>query len=212
MSRSAQTAGQAGGWLDCKPSSRFVHFQALFVCFIAFSCAGWVYETLNEILILHIGFNPRAYLVGPWCPVYGIGGILVVLFFRGLLTHRIEVGPQRDGRRRANLSPLVAAVAICALCTAVELACSYVLSSATGTFPWSYADAWGNFDGHIAPEYSLRFTVGGMLVLYVVYPAICKGIGRARPAVRNAVFWGLLIAFALDVALEFTGVWTALLR
>lgn len=180
-------------------------FEILFIAFLTFSGIGWIYETFNEIIVLGVGFHPRAYLIGPWCPVYGIGSLIVLAFFWKLSICEVRVG-------RVNLSPALVTVGIFALTTAVELVCSYVLQAFSGSFPWTYAGYWGNFEGRIAPEFSLRFTIAGLLGIYLLYPWLRLRISRMGTRARNTLFWTLALLFAGDIVGEFSGVWNLLFR
>ena len=54
-----------------------------FILFIIYSFAGWVMETLwvswcNKRLV------DRGFLIGPYCPIYGFGALLIVLLLSKL--------------------------------------------------------------------------------------------------------------------------------
>ena len=170
----------------------------LFIQFMAFSAVGWAYEIINDAICRH-GFFPRASLAGPWCPIYGIGGLMIVLAMHSLPGRR---------RRRFVLAGeiLVAAVGICCLVTVVELLGSYVCEWTMGYMPWDYSAYWGNFEGRIAPEFTIRFVVGGLVFLYLLDPAI-TGWCAKNPTKARASATILLVLFALDNALEASGLW-----
>ena len=52
----------------------------LYTYFIIYSIAGWalesIYRSIRERKIINSGF-----LFGPFCPIYGIGAIIIILFF-----------------------------------------------------------------------------------------------------------------------------------
>lgn len=176
----------------------YVKASVAVILFALFSCAGWIYETVENAFSFG-GVYLRASLMLPWCPIYGIGGLVIVAVLE----------PVR--RRIAARVPLAVQLAIIAagiyvLTSAVELAGSYACEAAMGYVPWDYSDAWLNFQGRIAPAYTLRFVVLGLVALYGLYPLVAKWARRHR---RGAVIAAVAVIalFALDNALEAMGAW-----
>lgn len=171
-----------------------------FLLFMVFSAVGWAYEIINDMICRH-GFYPRAALMGPWCPIYGIGGLLIAC-----LSDLV-----RRGRHGAALvaEVVTAAVAVALLVTVVELAGSYVCEATMGFMPWDYSPYWGNFEGRIAPEFTIRFVIGGLVFLYWLEPAIVAAYRSHRRA-GIAVAVVLLALFVADNLLESAGVWAPL--
>ncbi len=168
------------------------------ILFAVFSCAGWIYETVDNVFTFG-GFYLRASLMLPWCPIYGVGGLVIVCAME-------PVRRRLAARMPLALQVAVVCVGIYALTALVELAGSYVCEAAMGYVPWDYSGAWLNFDGRIAPAYTLRFVVLGLVALYVVYPAVAKWAGRhGRAAIALAA--ALAFLFVADNALEVAGVW-----
>lgn len=54
--------------------------STLFLYFCFYACAGWCMETVY-CSILEKRFVPRGFLHGPLCPIYGVGVLLMILFF-----------------------------------------------------------------------------------------------------------------------------------
>ena len=52
----------------------------LFLYFIFYSFCGWVWETAY-CSIKERHYVPRGFLYGPLCPIYGVGFLLMILFF-----------------------------------------------------------------------------------------------------------------------------------
>ena len=63
------------------PASLPMSLVKAFLLFMVFSFVGWCYEIGND-LVVQGGFHPRASFAGPWCPIYGIGGLLILLCFK----------------------------------------------------------------------------------------------------------------------------------
>jgi uncharacterized membrane protein len=105
---------------------------------------------------------------------------------------------------------LVAAAGIFLLVSAVELAASYACEALMGFMPWDYSGSWGNFQGRVAPEFTMRFVVGGLAFLYLLAPAVASWTEEHRIAALRCA--GALCAlFLLDVALELAGVWNGVI-
>lgn len=140
-----------------------------FLCFIVFGMIGWFYEVAVMYFEMHLGFVNRGFLYGPCLPIYGMGGILILLLFGRLKGKKLAIGP-------FNLTPVLCFLAICLLATGLELAASYALERWMGKFLWDYRGAgFGpTFQGRIALLSSLRFGVIGMVVLYGIYPPLKK--------------------------------------
>ena len=58
-------------------------FFQILTYFVIYSFLGWVFEstvrTIYEKKIINTGF-----LSGPFCPIYGCGAIIMIIFFNGL--------------------------------------------------------------------------------------------------------------------------------
>ncbi len=57
--------------------------SSLFLYFCFYACAGWCMETVY-CSTLEKRFVPRGFLHGPLCPIYGVGVLLMILFFEPL--------------------------------------------------------------------------------------------------------------------------------
>ena len=54
-------------------------FEIWFLGFLIFCFIGWLYEVLIFYFELGYGFVNRGFLFVPWLPVYGVGGIAIIL-------------------------------------------------------------------------------------------------------------------------------------
>lgn len=171
----------------------------VFVLFMAFSFVGWAYEMLNDAIVRG-GWHWRSSLAGPWCPIYGIGGLLIVACFKKV--------SKLDGLSvpKKILRVILIAIGIYLLVTAVELAGSYIIEATMGYMPWDYSTSWGNFEGRIAPEFTIRFVIGGLVFLYLVEPVISRW-GESHRSALIGIAGVLAALFVVDNALEAAGVW-----
>lgn len=174
-------------------------WKIYFLCFLVFCFIGWIYEVLVFYFELGYGFVNRGFLFGPWLPVYGVGGMMIILSMRKLKVRKIKLG-------RVNLTPLLCFVSIILLCTAVELFTSYLMEFVTGSWLWDYTEYGPNFQGRIALKSSIRFGLIGMAALYGVWPALDKilmMLNKKRPKVFLGISYLIIGLFLIDVAARF---------
>lgn len=136
-----------------------------FLYFLSFCFIGWLYEVLVFKFELGYGFVNRGFLFGPWLPVYGVGGMMILLSMNKLKMRKIRIG-------QVNIAPFLCFVSIILLCTAVELLTSYLMEFATGSWLLDYTNDGPNFQGRIALKSSVRFGIIGMVGLYGVWPVL----------------------------------------
>lgn len=178
-----------------EPRTRWEAVQALFLYFLLYSVIGWAYEVILEVVVYRWGYSDRGVLLGPYCPVYGVGALTFLLCFGWLL--------KKEGGRlfRWVVRPLALFVGCMAVATAIELATSYILEALTGSWPWqTYVDYGIHFQGRIALSPSIRFGLGGLLFLLVLQPLFERMVGAMGPRLRQGVFWVLAALFVLDCA------------
>ena len=161
--------------------------------FIIGCILGFCYETVND-LICGRGLMLRVAYLGPWCPIYGVGCVLINILFE----------PLRDNIYVTKARPVLIAILIAILVTAIELTASYICESFMGYCPWDYSDYMLNFQGRIALKTTLIFVIGGMVMLYGISPLIDKALKRHTSATRIVAFLTAAL-FAVDTVLEFNG-------
>ena len=172
-----------------------VRSARLFLCFLLYSAFGWAYEVFLEVAVYRWGYSDRGVLLGPYCPIYGVGALLFLLCFSPLLRRRL-----RGGVRLLRVTLIFLGCML--LATGLELAASYLLEALTGAWPWqTYLDYRFNYQGRIALSPSLRFGLGGLILLYGLQPLfdrLLDKLGDRRVLVLGRV---LAILFALDCAI-----------
>lgn len=64
-----------------EPTLLGIPLSLLFLFFLFYSFAGWLMETVYCSCVER-RFVARGFLYGPVCPIYGVGVLLMILFFR----------------------------------------------------------------------------------------------------------------------------------
>lgn len=107
------------------------YLQKNFLFVIAISVLGWMMEVACKSLEYKRFIN-RGFLIGPWCPIYGVGSLLIVL----LLSDYIA-------------SPLTVFLLGMILCGALEYLTSYLLKKIFHARWWDYSRRRFNLNGRI---------------------------------------------------------------
>ncbi len=131
-----------------------VLIEKYFVLFLIYSFAGWFIETTGEA-IKSKKFINRGFLLGPICPVYGIGACLIT----ALLTRYSD-----DWFIIFGISGI--------LCGALEYFTSYVMEKLFKARWWDYSNFKLNINGRICLEVIALFAIAGVLIITVFNPTI----------------------------------------
>lgn len=164
-----------------------------FLYFMMYSVIGWMYEVFLEVAVYRWGFSNRGVLFGPYCIIYGVGALLILLTLSGLKRKKIYIG-------KVYVTPVLVFLGIIAVTTITELIGSYIMEAMTGRWMWDYQRFAFNFQGRVALNPSIRFGIGGMIFLYLLQPLFEKLTGRLS---RRAVYGTagiLLIVLMIDLA------------
>lgn len=132
-------------------------FKTAFLIFIIFSVVGWISEVLYVGIFHEHKFVNRGFLYGPLCPVYGFGGIVILLLPPFLYSTWI---------------PLFFSSMI--LCTIVEYFVSWFMEKIFHTRWWDYSHYKFNINGRICLLNSVLFGFLGLGVIHFVYPHIIQ--------------------------------------
>lgn len=174
----------------------WVKAERYFLCFLSYSVLGWLYEVFLEVVVYRWGFSNRGVLFGPYCPIYGVGALVLVLSLRRLRDRDIRIG-------KLPVTPLLVFASAGAIATVIELIGSYVMELTTGGWMWDYRAYPLNFQGRIALNPSVRFGLGGLVILYLLQPLLERA-ARRLPGRALALLSGSLAGLMLlDAAVTF---------
>ncbi len=129
------------------------HIATWFLIFLTYSVAGWCIEVFLGVVMQHKIVN-RGFLIGPVCPIYGIGALLMSLLLRNT-TNLVEV---------FLVSFLAGAV--------LEYTTSFLMEKLFRVRWWDYTDEKFNIRGRICLKYLLCFGVLGLIIMSFTNPAL----------------------------------------
>ncbi|MBP5490065.1 MAG: putative ABC transporter permease [Lachnospiraceae bacterium] len=159
---------------------RYSFLEFIYIFFF-FAIAGWIWECSLYLIRDHVLVN-RGTKYGPWVPIYGYGGILVIL-----LLYRF-----RHSKLRVFFYGII-------ISTAFEYLTSVVLEYGLNVVYWDYSDEPFNLCGRISLVSSLAFGVFSLLGTYLFAPAAVGIARRMSPKTRRIVAIVLCCLYGLDI-------------
>ncbi|MDY3118057.1 MAG: hypothetical protein SOW18_00800 [Peptoniphilus sp.] len=167
--------GIANGW------------QLLWLFFI-YSFAGWVVEVFLKYR-QYKRFINRGFLIGPYCPIYGIGAIVITVG-DGLLS------PWETSFAMRFLVSFV-------LCGLLEYTAGYLLEKYFHARWWDYSQKPMNLHGRVWIGNLILFGIGGAFLLEVSNPRLLALAARLEPRFFAAILMAVSILFAFDGILSY---------
>ncbi|NLA33506.1 MAG: putative ABC transporter permease [Tenericutes bacterium] len=127
----------------------------LFLLFMIYSILGWLMEiTYVSFCEKRFTYN-RGVLIGPYCPIYGIGVITIILFLN-----------------KYYEDAFVLFIMATIVCSIIEYITSYLLEKVYNARWWDYSKKRYHINGRICLSNALAFGVASLVVMYVIHPFI----------------------------------------
>ena len=124
----------------------------------------------------------RGVLHGPWLPIYGVGGLIVLT----LLT-------------RVRKRPFIFFVSAVTLCGTVEYFTGWALEEIFGAQWWNYDGYFLNLHGRICAEGLFVFGICALAFIYVLAPLLDNMIRKINRRVLLPLALTLLLVLAADI-------------
>jgi len=145
---------------------------------------GWIYETVF-CTIRSAKWDNRGFLYGPVCPVYGVGGTAITIITDFFYSETV-----------ADDSAWIVVFFLSFFGSIVlEYATSWGLEKLFHAYWWDYSHKPLNINGRVCFFNSVGFGCAGLLVVYVIAPAVKDMTAWISPLgyeVLSLIFMGLL--------------------
>ena len=152
----------------------------MFLLFIIYAFLGWIVEIINNIVVFKKFVN-RGFLIGPYCPIYGVGGLIATIF----LTKYKESIFVTFG-----MSVILFAI--------LEYFTSYIMEKLFKARWWDYSQNKFNINGRICLETLIPFGVLGCFAIYVINPLIFSIFNLTNMFILRIIALILFIIFIID--------------
>lgn len=135
----------------------------LILYFFFYAFAGWIMETCY-CSFLQRKYVARGFLYGPICPIYGVGVLMMILFFKPLTG-----------------SPVLFYVTAVVVMSAWEYLVGWFLETTTHVKYWDYSHIKFNLHGRICLPISLTWGVLSYVVIFWIHPHTEALFARIAP-------------------------------
>lgn len=152
--------------------------------FFLYSFLGWCLEVLCKLISDHKFIN-RGFLIGPYCPIYGTGAIIMTFLLKKYLD-----------------DPITLWIMIILCCSILEYFVSFILEKIFHARWWDYSTNKFNINGRICLETMIPFSIFGLFILYKCNPFFLKLINAIPHTILYLLTIILLIGFIVDLILS----------
>ncbi len=158
--------------------------KELFILFMIYSFLGWTWEVvwtlINDKKVVNRGF-----FIGPYCPIYGCGGILMILLLNKYISDKLTL------------------FIMCILLFSIlEYTTSFIMEKIFNARWWDYTKYKFNINGRICLETMIPFGIAGLISMYIVNPFFKRCLDSTPDVVLTLITIVLLIIFIIDVLLS----------
>lgn len=158
--------------------------RILFLLFIMYSMIGWAIEVMNSFMLEKKWIN-RGFLIGPYCPIYGVGSILMTLLIK----------PSND-----FVATFLKAMAICSI---LEYLTSYIMEKLFKIRWWDYSNNRFNINGRICLQTMTLFGIGGVIVVEIASPAFIFDLNLLSNNFITIISILLTLLFITDIIVSY---------
>lgn len=152
----------------------------LFAIFVIYSIGGWIFETIYSSIRRRRWCN-RGFGIGPWCPIYGVGGMIATAVIPATLPIHFQF------------------IESAFIMTALEYLSSVIMERMFGARWWDYHDKPLNIDGRVCLYSFLTFGAMCTLVVTIISPAIINALNTLPQDIVSTTAVTITSLIAIDL-------------
>ena len=163
------------------------NFETYFLIFYIYAFMGWILESIGGI------FNPkvkkfvnRGFMIGPYCPVYGVGIVLISLILKKY---------ENDIIALFFFSILI--------CGVLEYSTGYIMEKLFNARWWDYSRRKFNINGRVCLETLLPFGIAATFIICKVNPFLIGCIEKIPALWLHITTIFLGVVFVIDFIVSF---------
>ncbi len=164
-------------------------FYQLLWLYMIYSFIGWCGEVAVAAVKRHRFVN-RGAVSGPFCPIYGLGAVVVAVFF-----------PELKG------NPLFLFLGGMVVNTFVEYVTGRIMEMSLHKKWWDYSDQKFNLGGYVCLKTSVLWGICTVLMIYVLNPVFTGLVGLIPKLWGEIILWVLFGLLIVDFIGTVIAVW-----
>jgi len=157
-------------------------FDYYILLFFTTAFTGWLWEVILYLITAH-SFVNRGIYRGPYLPIYGVGGVILML-----ILHKFRRYPFR------------VFFISCFLCTILEYFTGKWLERKWNVRWWDYSGHLWNIDGHVCLTSTIAFGFCGILLICIFQPVFNKLYHHMTLGIRAILCIICILIFIADAA------------
>ena len=161
------------------------NLEMYILIFFTYSFLGWIMESVGGIF-KEKKFINRGFFIGPYCPVYG-SGILLITFLLNKYTDDIVVV--------FFLSLLI--------CGTLEYVTGYFMEKLFNARWWDYTKNKFNINGRVCLKTLIPFGIAGTVILCFINPVLINFYDKLPELVLKSIAYILLTFYVIDMIISF---------
>lgn len=155
-------------------------FKIYFLLFIIYAISGWCLEVIGK-LIESKKFVNRGFLIGPYCPIYGCGALLITFLLK-----------------KYTEDPLTLFIMAILVCGILEYLTSYLMEKIFKARWWDYSQKKFNINGRVCLDTIVIFGLLGLFIMYVSNPFLLSKIELLPEKSLDILFYSFLVIYVID--------------
>ena len=159
--------------------------EKYFLLFMAYSVFGWVIEVIGKFITKGKFIN-RGFLIGPYCPIYGSGALLMTFLLNRYVNDKMVL--------------FIMAIVVCSI---LEYTTSYVMEKIFHIRWWDYSNYKFNINGRICIATMIPFGILGVLGLCYFNPFLLGVFSKVPDSILTFSTITLLVLYITDNILSF---------
>lgn len=163
-------------------------FLNIFFIFFIYSFIGWIFETIY-VSIRQKKLANRGFLIGPYCPIYGISSIIMLICLN-----------------KYSNDLFILFIMGLVIASFVEYITSLILEKLFKVRWWDYSDRTLNIDGRVCLLNSVLFGFCCIFLIVFLNPCVERIISHIPSTISNLVAIILFILFFLDTVISFNAI------
>ena len=157
-----------------------IDIRVYFLLFMIYAILGWCMEVTCK-LIQYKRFINRGFLIGPYCPIYGYGAILITFLLK-----------------KYTNDPIALFFMAIIICGTLEYLTSYFMEKIFKARWWDYSQKKFNINGRVCLNTIITFGLLGLFIMYVSNPFFISKIEMLPQMWLSILFWALLAIYIVD--------------